>query len=227
MPRGIEALHSYLSREMAGYQWRILIADNGSIDCTLDVARDLSAKHSCVEWIHLDQKGRGRALHKAWTESEADIMCYMDVDLSTRLDALPELARSIEEGWDVVIGSRLTKESRVERRTLKREVLSRGYNLLIKSMFWTRFSDAQCGFKAISRKVAQELVPLIEDKAWFFDTELLIIAEKNGYLIRDIPIHWVDDPDTRVKIVGTAYEDLKGLLRLRLGGIPKPFVPVP
>ena len=112
----------------------------------------------------------------------------------------------------------------MERRTLKREITSRGYNLLIKMMFLTRFSDAQCGFKAVSRRVTRELVPLIKDKAWFFDTELLIIAEKNGYRIKDVPVHWVDDPDTRVKVMGTAYEDVKGLLRLRFGGIPWPVI---
>ena len=221
LPGSVQTLHAFLSQQMPSYQWRIVIADNGSIDDTLGVARQLSEEHPGVVAVHLDQKGRGRALYKTWTESQADVICYMDVDLSTRLEALPPLVRAIEEGYDVAIGSRLMKGALVEHRTLRREVISRCYNLLIRLMFWTRFSDAQCGFKAVSRRAAQELVPLVKDKAWFFDSELLILAEKNGYRIKDVPVHWVDDPDTRVKVVGTAYGDFKGLLRLRLGGVPK------
>ena len=222
LPQSIETLHSFLSENMSAYEWQVVIADNGSTDSTLGVARELSEKYSGVTCAHLDQKGRGRALYKTWAESQADVVCYMDVDLSTRLEALPALVGAIEDGYDVATGSRLAKGSRVDRRTFKREITSRGYNLLIKTMFWTHFSDAQCGFKAVSQRVARELVPLIKDRAWFFDSELLILAEKNGYRIKDVPVHWVDDPDTRVKVFSTAYEDVKGLLRLRLGGIPKP-----
>ena len=222
LPQSIETLHGFLSEHMSAHEWQIIIADNGSTDSTLGVARELSEKYSGVTYAHLDQKGRGRALYKTWTESQADVVCYMDVDLSTRLEALPPLIGAIENGYDVAIGSRLAKGSRVDRRSFKREIISRGYNLLIKTMFWTHFSDAQCGFKAVSQRVARELVPLIKDRAWFFDSELLILAEKNGYRIKDVPVHWVDDPDTRVKVFSTAYEDVKGLLRLRLGGIPKP-----
>ena len=224
LPLCIETLSGFLSGQMSSYEWRIVIADNGSTDNTLSVARGLSENNPGVACVHLDRKGRGRALYKTWTESQADVICYMDVDLSTRLEALLPLVGAIEDGYGVAVGSRLLKGSRVERRTLKREITSRCYNLLIKMMFLTRFSDAQCGFKAVSRRVTRELVPLIKDKAWFFDTELLIIAEKNGYRIKDVPVHWVDDPDTRVKVVGTAYEDVKGLLRLRFGGIPRPVI---
>ena len=222
LPKSIETLQGFLSQQMSSYQWRVVIADNGSTDGTLPVAQELSEKYPGVTHVHLKQKGRGRALYKTWTESQANVICYMDVDLSTRLESLPHLVQAIEEGYDIAIGSRLAKGARVERRTVKREIISRCYNLLIKLMFWTHFSDAQCGFKAVSSKTTRELVPLVKDKAWFFDSELLIIAEKNGYRIKDVPVHWVDDPDTRVKVAGTAYEDVKGLMRLRLGGIPKP-----
>ena len=222
LPKSVETLHNFLSQQMSSYQWRIVIADNGSTDNTLAVARELSEKYPEVTNVHLDQKGRGRALYRTWTESDADIISYMDVDLSTRLESFPSLVRAIENGYDIAIGSRLIRGAWVESRTLKREVISRCYNLLIKLMFRTRFSDAQCGFKAVSRRAAKELVPLVKDKTWFFDSELLIIAEKNGYRIKDVPAHWVDDPDTRVNIVNTVYGDIKGLLRLRLGGIPRP-----
>jgi hypothetical protein len=146
----------------------------------------------------------------------------MDVDLSTGLEALPKLADAIaKEGFDIAIGSRLAKGSKVERRTLKREITSRGYNILIKLMFFTRFSDAQCGFKGLSRAAADAILPVAKDTGWFLDSEILIIGEKRGFKIKDIPVHWVDDPDTRVKIVQTAWRDIKGLLRLRFGGIPK------
>ena len=146
----------------------------------------------------------------------------MDVDLSTDLAALQPLVGAIaEQEYDIAIGSRLIRGARVERRPLRREITSQGYSFLFRSMFFTGFRDAQCGFKAISRRAVNELVPLIENNRWFFDTELLIIAEANGFGIREIPVHWTDDPDTRVKILGTAIEDVKGLLRLRFGGVPK------
>jgi hypothetical protein len=138
----------------------------------------------------------------------------MDVDLSTDLAAFPHLIQAIAEGNGIAIGSRLLKDSSV-KRSLKRELTSRSYNFIIKSMFRTRFSDAQCGFKALSGKAAQELVPLIQDQEWFFDTELLILAGKKGYRIIEIPVAWIEDPDTRVAIASTVFEDLKGLLRLR------------
>ena len=222
LPKCVAMLSEFAKKELPHSDWRIVVADNGSVDSTREVAERLESENERVVLVHLTKKGRGRALFKAWGDSQADVMCYMDVDLSTRLDALPALVGSIEDGNDVVIGTRLAKASRVEKRSLKREFISRCYNLLIKFMFRTKFSDAQCGFKAISRKVSRELVPLIRDKGWFFDTELLIIAEKNSYRIKEIPVHWVDDPDTRVKVVSTAWKDFKGLLRLRFGGVPKP-----
>jgi len=199
--------------------WTIVIADNGSIDRTLAVAQDLAAKYPDVTYTHLPEKGRGRALRKAWLESTADIVSYMDVDLSTDLRAFPKLVAAIEEGYDVAIGSRLSSQSQT-KRSLKRELISRCYNLLIKAMFFTRFSDAQCGFKALSRKAVQELVPLIVNQEWFFDTELLILAEKKGYRIKEIPVEWIEDPDTRVNIRKTVMEDLKGLWRMRTHPLP-------
>ena len=172
----------------------------------------------------LDQRGRGRALKKAWLESDADVRLYMDVDLSTDLKALPPLVAAIaEDEYEVAIGSRLLPGSEVVDRTLRREITSRGYNALIHMLFpFPGFKDAQCGFKAVSRMAATNLVPLARDNAWFFDTELLLLANKARYRIKEIPVHWEDDPDTRVKIVSTAWEDVKGLLRLRFKGRPLP-----
>lgn len=153
-------------------------------------------------------------MRKAWLDSNADIVSYMDVDLATDLGAFPQLLRAIEEGYDIAIGSRLAPGSSV-KRSFKRELTSRSYNLLIRAMFRARFSDAQCGFKALSRKAARQLVPLIRDQKWFFDTELLILAEKKGYRIKDVPVVWIEGPDSSVSIPRTAFDDLKGLLRMR------------
>ena len=221
LPRCVTSLREFLS-EHSPYSFRIVIADNGSTDKTPDIAEALSQEHSDVSWTRLEIRGRGRALRKAWLESDADILTYMDVDLSTGLDAFPALVRAIgEEGFDLAIGSRLMKGSVVRKRSLKREVTSRTYNLIIKAIFFTRFSDAQCGFKAISRNAVQFLVPKVEDQGWFFDSELLILAEKGGFRIRDVAVEWMDDPDSRVRVIKTATDDLKGLLRLRLGGLSK------
>ena len=222
LPACIGKLRDFFARN-PGLVWRILVADNGSTDRTVAVAEELMAHSSGLSVTHLELRGRGRALKQAWLESDADVLCYMDVDLSTDLKSLPEIVEAVTEGgYDLAIGSRLLKESDVVGRTLKREITSRGYSLLFRSMFFTGFRDAQCGFKAITRDAVQKLVPLVVDNAWFFDSELLIVAEKNGFRIKEIPVRWVDDPDTRVKIISTAWEDIKGLLRLRFRGIPHP-----
>ena len=209
----VTVLRGFLSESLPN-PWRIVIADNGSSDGTLGIARSLSEQHADVDYVQIELKGRGRALRKAWLESPAGIVSYMDVDLSTKLDAFPKLISALEDGYDIAIGSRLMRGAKV-RRSLKREVTSRGYNLLIKLMFFPSFTDAQCGFKAVRRDAAQELVPLIEDQAWFFDTELLLLAEMKGYRIKEVPVEWMEDSDTRVKIARTAWEDVKGLFRVR------------
>ena len=222
LPVCVRRLHDFMSDKMARYDWRILVADNGSTDGTLDIAAALSAEFPEVAYIRLEQRGRGRALRRAWTESRADIVAYMDVDLATDLAHLPELASAIaDDGNHIAIGSRLLPASRVARRTLKREITSRGYSLLFRAMFLTTFRDAQCGFKAASRQAADDLAPLVRDNGWFFDSELLILAQKCGYRIRELPVRWTDDPDTRVRILRTAWEDVKGLLRLKFGGVAR------
>ena len=215
LAESVAALHKFLAQGFA-HQYRIVVADNASTDGTLAVAQKLAQKHTDVASLHIPQKGRGRALRAAWLASPADILSYMDVDLSTDLAAFPPLVEAIaSEGYDIAIGSRLARGADI-RRSLRREVTSRSYNVMIKGLFFTRFSDAQCGFKAVSRRAVQELVPLIENNEWFFDTELLILAEKARYRIKEIPVRWLEDPDTRVNVPKTVWEDVRGLLRLRL-----------
>ncbi|GAB3244054.1 bifunctional glycosyltransferase family 2/GtrA family protein [Nocardioides dilutus] len=201
---------------LAGMPWpfRVTIADNASTDGTAVVARRLAHQHPEVRVVHLAEKGRGRALKRVWSDSDAEVLVYMDVDLSTDLNALlPLVAPLISGHSDLAIGSRLRRGARVTRGP-KREVISRGYNLLVRQALRTRFSDAQCGFKAIRRDVAREVLPLVEDDAWFFDTELLVLAERARLRIHEVPVDWVDDPDSRVDILRTAYDDVCGIARL-------------
>jgi putative flippase GtrA len=206
------------------YPYCITIADNASTDGTWALAQQLSAELGRVRAVHLAEKGRGRALRAVWSESAAPILAYMDVDLATDLRALlPLVAPLISGHSDVAIGTRLTSSSRVVRGP-KREFISRSYNLLLKGTLATSFSDAQCGFKAITAAVAADLLPLVEDNNWFFDTELLVLAQRCGLRIHEVPVDWTDDPDSRVQIIATAREDLVGILRLTRGlvggGIP-------
>lgn len=216
----VETLSAFMREHMSEYDWRIVIADNGSTDATPEIGRRLAEERGRVEYLRLEQRGRGRALKHAWTQSDADVMAYMDMDLSTDLEYLPRLVSAVAEGGhDVAIGSRLKRGAQVIGRSPKREFISRCYSLIFRTMFLTGFQDAQCGFKAVDKRVVEEVLPLVKDTGWFFDTELLILCEKNGYSVEEVPVRWVDDPDSRVRIVSTAYEDLKGLARLRFGGL--------
>jgi glycosyltransferase involved in cell wall biosynthesis len=204
------------------HKWRVVVADNASTDGTLDVARELEAAHAGrVAALSVPVKGRGIALRTAWLTSPADVACYMDVDLSTDLVHLPELVDPIAAGEaDVTFGSRLAEGAQTERGW-RREFISRSYVFILNHVGGLKVSDAQCGFKGISTEVARNIVPLVRDNAWFFDSELLLIAQENGYRLREVPVRWTDDPDSRVAIVSTAMEDLKGVWRLRRGGVPR------
>ncbi len=214
---GLEAsimrLHAYLA-SVFPFPARITIADNGSTDGTWDVALGLAGELGSVRAVRLDSKGRGRALNAVWSSSDARVLAYMDVDLSTDLAALLPLVAPLLSGHsDLAIGTRLCRGARVERGP-KRELISRAYNTILHLVLGTRFSDAQCGFKAIRSDRARQLLPLVNDRAWFFDTELLVVAERAGLRIHEVPVDWTDDPDSRVEIVSTAIEDLKGVARL-------------
>jgi glycosyltransferase involved in cell wall biosynthesis len=210
----VRKLHRYMKREFT-FPFQITIADNASVDATLEHARALAAELAEVEMLHLEQKGRGRALRAAWARSEADVVGYMDVDLSTELSALPSLLVPLLQGRaDVAIGSRLASGAQVTRG-IKRELISRAYNVILRARLGVGFSDAQCGFKAARREALVQLLGRVEDDSWFFDTELLYQAERCKLSIHEVPVRWVDDPDSRVDIVATAREDLRGIRRLR------------
>jgi glycosyltransferase involved in cell wall biosynthesis len=215
----IRRLHGYLNRDLP-LSWRIVIADNASTDRTAAIARRLTYELAGVELIRTDARGRGRALRSAWSAGCARVLCYMDVDLSTGLGALLPLAAPLLSGHsDLAIGSRLHRDARVTRG-LKRELISRCYNRLLRTVLRARFSDAQCGFKAIRADVARELLPLVRDNGWFFDTELLVLAQRRRLRIHEVPVDWVDDPDSTVRIMRTALADLRGVARLLVHRAP-------
>ena len=221
LAQSVATLRAWCAANMPHYGWRIVIADNASKDRTHEIALGLATAHpDDTAVVHLDQKGRGRALKRAWCDSTADAMCYMDVDLSTDLSCVPPLLKAVlEDGYDIAYGSRVAKGADVVR-SFKREVNSRGYILLFKVLFRTTFSDAQCGFKAITAAAAKELLPHIVDGEWFFDTELLVFGEKGGWKLKEVPVKWVEDPDTRTRFPQDVIKMTSQMLKLRFRKMP-------
>jgi glycosyltransferase involved in cell wall biosynthesis len=224
LERSVHRLDAFCGEHLP-YSFRIVIADNASTDRTEEIGEALAAELPAVAYVRLTEKGRGRALRRVWSRSDADVLAYMDVDLSTGLEALlPLVAPLISGHSDLAIGTRLARGARVVRGP-KREVLSRTYNRLLHLSLRSRFSDAQCGFKAGRAATVKALLPQVEDQVWFFDTELLVLAERSGMRIHEVPVDWVDDPDSRVDIVRTALADLRGILRVfspRAGAAGRP-----
>ena len=214
LERSVRTLHAALG-EMRGFKARIIIADNGSDDDTAGIGAHLTRILPHVMMLRLDEPGRGRALRAAWSASTADVVAYMDADLSTELAALPHVVHAVASGRaDLAIGSRVAPGSRV-RRSLRRELISRCYNRLLRALLHVHVRDAQCGFKALRTDVARRLLPSVQDQRWFFDTELLVTAERAGLRVVEVPVCWVEDPSSTVAISRTALEDLRGIARLR------------
>lgn len=206
-------LHNYCQHNLGQYDWQIVIADNASTDRTAEVVR-IFTKWENISYVKLPQRGRGRALRKAWLSSKAGIVSYMDIDLSSNLDFFSSLLAALESGYDIAIGSRRAKGANVVGRTGLRKLMSWGLNFLLMMCFSVSFKDAQCGFKAVQRSVFTALEPLIVNDNWFFDSEMLILAEKSDRRIAEIPISWHDDPGSTVRISKTITEDLAGIWRL-------------
>jgi len=204
--------------QLPTWRWEIVLADNGSTDGTTELARRLAHETPPepipVHAVHLPCPGRGRALKTVWLASDADVLSYMDLDLSTDLAHLPELIGVVAEGRaDLAVGSRLAPGARTTRGW-KRELLSRAYNRLTRAVLGLRVRDAQCGFKALSRPAARALLPRVHDPGFFFDTELLVRAQWDGWRVLELPVRWTDDPDSRVRLLPTILADLRGLARL-------------
>ncbi|MDP2585784.1 MAG: glycosyltransferase [Candidatus Levybacteria bacterium] len=215
LSKNIAILHEFCQQNLKSYDWHITIADNASTDNTPLIASTIEKNNPKISHFRLEQKGRGRAVKRVWVESEKDICVYMDLDLSTDLVHLPKLLWALQNGYDVAIGSRLAKGARVIGRTFLRELTSRVLNFFfIQFFFHTHFTDAQCGFKGVTHKVVENLIPKVKDNEWFFDGELLIIAEKSGYKIYEVPVHWVDNPGSTVRLISTIWGDLVSIKRL-------------
>jgi len=215
LEKNISKLQAFCEKHLENYDWNITIADNSSTDNTPVIAATLSKRLTHVKLFRLEQKGRGRAVKRVWSKSQADYCAYMDLDLSTDLVHLPKIIHALENGYDIAIGSRLAKGAKVEGRTFIREFISRTLNFFfIKFWFHTHFNDAQCGFKAVTKNVVDNLIPKILDNGWFFDGELLIVGEKSGYKIYEEPVHWVDNPGSTVRLYSTIAGDLEVMWRL-------------
>jgi putative flippase GtrA len=235
LPGCLQVLRSFLDDQLP-FAWTITVVDNASTDGVLQVARELAASDDRIRVLHLNRKGRGHALRTAWMCSDADVVVYMDVDLSTGLDALLPLVIPLINGHsDVAIGSRLAPGARTVRSS-RREVISRCYNTMIRLTHGARFSDAQCGFKAARTDVVRPLLPHVHDDGWFFDTELLLLAEHNGLRVHEVPVDWVEDVDSRVQVWSTALADARGLARVarakatgtaRVADLPRRTAPRP
>ena len=210
----VRTLHRFLAGQLPAFDWCIVIADNASTDRTREIGEGLARTVPRVAYVRLPQKGRGRALKATWMQSNADYVSYMDVDLSTNLKALPEMIELFEKGYDVVLGSRLIAGANITR-SRKREIISRGWNFLVGLVFNTRFSDSQCGFKGVRREAKEVLVPQLEDTKWFFDTELLVLAEKQRFRMREVAVEWIEDFGTTVAIARTVSDDLAAMARLK------------
>jgi len=211
--KGVDTLTDFL-RNYDNYDRKIVIADNNSKDRTGEIGREIESKNPLVKYLYIPRKGRGIALRTAWEQTDSDYISYMDIDLSTGLDALIRAMDLLNAGADIVVGNRLAKDSNTTR-CLKREFISRSYNIVIKTALGTHFHDAHCGFKTGRREVVQKILPYITDNEWFFDTEFLFYAERLGHRIVEIPVTWIEDPDTKAKIFKDARDDLRGLYRLR------------
>lgn len=212
----VEKLRTFLVNNLKDYNFKIIIVDNGSTDSTNAICLKLKEEYYNVDFIRLEKRGRGRALRSAWSRSSADICSYMDIDLSTDLNAFPDLIDSVaKNGYDIATGSRLMKGAKV-KRSWKRELLSRGYIFLLKRFLGISFKDAQCGFKAVDRKVIEEILPHVLDQEWFFDSELLFKCQRWGCKIKEIPVNWREDPHSKVKLYKTSKNYLLSILRLKL-----------
>jgi len=215
LEESINKLFIFCKKNLSEYDWNITIADNASSDNTPIIGAKLAKSDRRISLFRLEEKGRGRAVKRVWSNSSSDLCCYMDLDLSTDLKHIKSLLSALQNGHDIAIGSRLAKGSEVEGRTVIREFTSRVLNFFfIQFWFQTHFTDAQCGFKAVTRKVVDELIPKIKDNDWFFDGELLIVGEKSGYKIFEEPVHWVDNPGSTVRLVSTITGDIKAMWRL-------------
>ena len=220
LKQSVSIICEFINDNLTSYDTNIVIIDNGSTDSTFEIANQLTKSHNNIKAKKIKTKGRGIALKTAWFESSSDLLLYMDIDLSTDLSSLKPLIYEIDfNNFDIAIGSRLLKNSVVSNRKFLRTLTSKTYSFLTRFLFLSKIHDFQCGFKIINKHASKTLLPKIKDSGWFFDTELLLLAEKEKFKIKEIPVNWTDDRDSKVNVIKTIIEDIKGLIRRRIWGL--------
>jgi len=209
-------LYNFLKENIKNYDWKILISDNNSIDNTLNIVKKLSNKYKEISFVHLDKRPMSYSIKKNWLAEEADIYMHMDADLSTDISHIPELIRGIEQGYDLVIGSRTSKKSKTSR-SLQRSFMSLILISLIKFVFSIKLSDFQCGFKAINKDVRDNIIPKMKAvNVGFMGTEMLVVAHKKAYKIKEIPVVWEDNRISKSPIIGGIIDALKNIIKIKL-----------
>ena len=220
LKQSVSIISEFIINNLTSYDTNIIIVDNGSTDSTFEIANQLTKSHHNIKAKKIKTKGRGIALKTTWFESSSDLLLYMDIDLSTDLSSLKPLIYEIDfNNFDIAIGSRLLKNSVVSNRKFLRTLTSKTYSFLTRFLFLSKIHDFQCGFKIINKHASKTLLPKIKDSGWFFDTELLLLAEKEKFKIKEIPVNWTDDRDSKVNVIKTIIEDIKGLIRMRIWGL--------
>lgn len=199
-------------------EWVVVVADNASLDNTAEIVKRMALKFLPIKYLFVPEKGKGHAIKAAWESELADIYIFMDADLSTDISALPELIEKIKAGNDLAVGSRYLADSKVTR-SIWRIIFSRFYFFILKMLIGLKSSDAPCGFKAINSKTKDIILPQVENLEWFFDSELLILSEKNNFLISEVPVVWRDiresNDKSRVNPFVVGWDYLKEVIRLK------------
>jgi hypothetical protein len=202
---------------LSRYDWRVYLAYNGEApEKTIDLVIKLRERFPRLFYSYSAQAGKGSGVLNTLSESDADIMIYMDIDLASDIKDVVNLIRGIEEGNDVCQGSRYHEDSIVSR-SFKRKFISIGYNRYFMPLMLgaKAYKDAQCGFKAVNRKVVKEVFPLIKNRNWFFDSEMLYFAQRKGMKIKEIPITWTESQFSGVKLIKAIWEFIKCSFELR------------
>ena len=208
-------VYNFLKKNIKDYRWRIIISDNCSLDRTLDLAKRLSKRYKNISYVHMNKRSKSLAIKKIWLAEEADVYMYMDADLSTDLKHIPDLLLGIEKGNDLVTGSRTSEESKTSRN-FNRHIISLALILMLKILFSTSLSDFQCGFKAINKKIRNNILPKMKaTEHGFMDAEMLIVAHKKGYKVLEVPVIWQDERESRIKVFAGIFDALKNMLKIK------------
>jgi len=212
-------LYEYMQGAFPNDDWKIVVSDNNSSDRTAEIVKELAEKHARIEYLLVTVVGKGAAVKNAWEKYSSDVYMFMDSDLATDIHGIPMLVEPLRlETSDIACGSRFLRESAVERSLIRR-VTSFGYRLVVKLLLSIKVRDLPCGFKAINEKAKKALLSKIESDGWFFDSELIILGEKLGLRVQEIPVRWREPIETgrksKVKIISLSIEYVKEVVKIR------------